>query len=86
MAKGATKITLKNAMVYEFLRSKIRRDQTASVKSIYNSHKSEIAKQFGINNYQGFNFHVRKCLNWETSTGNNITVHTLNNKEVFVNE
>lgn len=78
----ATKITLKNAMVYDFMRRNIRTVETASVKAVYKKHSAEIAKQFGINNYAGFNFHVRKCLNWETATGNKIDVIRMDNEGV----
>lgn len=78
----ATKLTLKNIMVYDYLRRVRNGDQSAStVKAVYTANKDEIKKLFGIGNYQGFNFHVRKVIDWETSTGNKVKTIRLDNTE-----
>lgn len=78
----AGKLTLKNIMVYDFMRSKSEDMDDARVKSIFEAHKTEIAKRFSINTYQTFNFHVRKCLDWEHKTGNKVKVIRMDNKGV----
>ncbi len=83
----ATKLTLKNIMVYDYMRRHYDSDQMATnVKAIYHANKDEIKKLFGIGNYQGFNFHVRKVINWETSTGNKVKVVRMDNEGINRNE
>ena len=64
--------TLKNAMVYDFLRTNLGKHDT--VKGVYLSNREEISREFGINTYQTFAMHVRRSRQWERSTGNKITV------------
>jgi len=78
----ANKITLKNAMVYDFMRKHSGTITDGAVKSIFEANKDEIAKQFGITTYQTFNFHVRKCLDWESKTGNRVNVIRMDNEGV----
>lgn len=79
-------LTIKNAMVYDYFRKKIDASASKTVKAVYLANKDEIAREFGINGYQQFNFHVRKAMDWETSTGNKVNVISMNNKEVLPNE
>lgn len=82
-----SKLTVKNSMVYEFLRRHLDNDDTATnVKAVYDANKDEIARRFGISTYATFNMHVRKCREWEVETGNKIEVIRLDNKEVLQNE
>jgi len=73
-----TKPTLKNIMVYDFMRRHAENADTANVKAIYNAHKDEIAQRFGIGGYQTFNWHVRRVIDWKMQTGNDVEVHGLN--------
>ena len=75
-------LTIKNAMVYDYMRKKIDTVPQTSVKAVYLANKDEIAREFGINGYQQFNFHIRKCLDWETSTGKKVNVIRMDNEEV----
>lgn len=77
------KITLKNIMVYDFMRNHYTADEmSTNVKSIFNANKDEISKRFGIKTYATFNFHIRKVLNWEAKAGNNLSVIRMDNREV----
>lgn len=78
----AGKLTLKNIMVYDYMRRHSESVDDARVKSIFNAHKEDIAKRFNITTYQAFNFHVRKALDWEASTGNKVNVIRMDNKGV----
>lgn len=59
------KVTLKNIMVYDYLR-RVAGSET-SVKKIYTTNKAEITKLFGISTYASFNFHIRKVINFESN-------------------
>lgn len=77
----ATKITLKNALVYKFLKDHYDADQMAgNVKAIYHANKAEIDRRFKISTYASFNFHIRRAMNFEAQ-GNTIE-SVLNNKEL----
>lgn len=77
-----TKPTLKNIMVYDFMRRKAEGTSNSSVKAIYNAHADEIAQRFGINGYQTFNWHVRRVLDWQASTGKEVEVVRMDNEGV----
>lgn len=73
-----TKPTLKNIMVYDFMRKKAEAYGNNNVKAIYNANSVEIAQRFGINGYQTFNWHVRRVIDWKMQTGNDAEVIGLN--------
>ena len=81
----ATKLTLKNQLVYDFFRKHVT-DSTPDVKAVFNSTSSELSRRFGITTYATFNMHVRKCREWEAETGNKVTVIRLDNRGVIDNE
>lgn len=56
-----SKLTLKNVYVYTYFIDNAREDDYF-VKPFYIRNADEISRRFGINNYAGFNFHVRKVL------------------------
>lgn len=82
------KLTLKNIMVYDYMRRHLDSSdvEDSSVKSVFRANQEDIAKRFSITTYQAFNFHVRKCLDWENSTGNKVNVIRMDNKGVTDNE
>jgi len=73
-----TKPTLKNIMVYDFMRKKAEGLSNPSVKAVYTANKDEIAQRFEINGYQTFNWHVRRVLDWQNKTGDKVEVIGLN--------
>ena len=80
----AKKLTLKNIMVYDFMRGCISTEHTnLSVKEIHRLNKDEIRKRFAITTYQAFNFHVRKVIDWRAETGSDINVIRMDNKGVL---
>lgn len=71
----AGKLTLKNTMVYDFMRRSIPSNHlNISVKDVYRKNQAEIAEKFNINTYATFNMHVRKCMEWERATGKKVSV------------
>lgn len=80
----ATKLTLKNQLVYDFFRKKLD-GYTNDVKAVFMANKDELARRYSINTYATFNMHVRKCREWEAETGNKVTVIRLDNKGVGEN-
>lgn len=80
-----SKLTLKNATVYQFMKLNAKDDET-SVKAFYRNNEEEIRRRFGINNYAGFNHHIRKVLDYEAQTGKRLEIHTINNEGIVNDE
>lgn len=77
----ASEPTLKNAMVYDFMRTHLD-DDMHDVKTVFMANQTEIARRFNITTYATFNMHVRKCREWENQTGNKVNVIRMDNKGV----
>jgi len=69
-----SKLTLKNVLVYNYFKDNAQDDE-AFVKTFYTRNADEIKRRFGISNYAGFNFHVRKSLDHQSE------IHKLDSKE-----
>lgn len=80
-----SKLTLKNQLVYDFFRKHLDEDMS-DVKSVFQNNSDELARRYGITTYATFNMHVRKCREWESETGNKVTVIRLDNRGVVDNE
>lgn len=76
------KLTLKNAMVYDFMRNHLD-DDMHDVKAVFEANKTEIARRFAITTYQTFNMHVRKCRDWENQTESKVNVIRMDNEGVL---
>ncbi len=74
--------TIKNAMVYDFMRKHIGNVTPTNVKAVFENYRTEIREQFGITTYSSFNDHVRRCREWERRTGNKVEVIRMDNKGV----
>lgn len=77
----ATKLTLKNQLVYDYFRKHLH-DEQADVKGVFTANKVEINRRFSINTYATFNQHIKRCRDWEAETGKQVEVINLNNKGV----
>jgi len=81
----AVKLTLKNQLVYDFFRKHLDEDMH-DVKTVFMANRTELARRYGITTYATFNMHVRKCRNWESETGNKVTVIRMDNRGVSDDE
>lgn len=78
-----SKLTVKNAQVYQFFKGHLDDDMN-SVKEVFMANQSELARRFNITTYATFNMHVRKCRDWEAK-GNTINYIRMDNKEFVEN-
>ena len=59
----AEKLTLKNIMVFDY----VRRKGGGNVKKIFTENQAEIKKLFNIKTYNSFNRHITKVIKFEES-------------------
>jgi hypothetical protein len=72
---ASDKLTLKNIMVFDYLRRKLEaKGGNSSVKAVFVENKDEIKALFQISTYNSFNRHCTKVMAWEAVNGLSVGV------------